>query len=91
VLDDVRRGRLRVRTEDAGLGRAAERLGRRIALGVIGATLIGAATALRIHGDAPLSFVFFVLAAVFALLSWGTVPQLRRKKPRTPSRPPRPS
>ena len=80
VLDDVRRGRLRLRTEDPGLGRAAERLGRRIALGLMGAAWIGAGTAVFLSNHPLLGYSFFSLAGLFTLLAWGTLPVLKRKK-----------
>jgi ubiquinone biosynthesis protein len=80
VLDDVRRGRLRLQAEDPGLGRAAERLGRRIALGLIGASLIAAGTALWIHGSTRLGGWFFALAAVSAVAAWGRVPDSVRER-----------
>jgi ubiquinone biosynthesis protein len=79
VLDDLRRGQLRVQAEDPGLGRAAERLGRRIALGVIGAALIGAGTALYL-GNRPWAAAGMWLAAtLFGCIAWGTLPHLRRR------------
>jgi ubiquinone biosynthesis protein len=79
VLDDLRRGQLRVQAEDPGLGRAAERLGRRIALGLISASLIGAGTALYI-GNRPWAAAGAWLASAFvSFIAWGTLPQLRRR------------
>ena len=79
VLDDLRRGRLRVTSEDPGLGRAAERLGRRIALGVMGAAWIGAGTALTLGGHAHASWVCFVLAGLSAFGAWGSVPERKKR------------
>ena len=79
VLDDLRRGQLRVQAEDPGLGRAAERLGRRVASGLIGASLIGAGTALYL-GNRPWAAAGAWLAAgLVGLIAWGTLPHLRRK------------
>lgn len=80
VLDDVRRGRLRLRTEDPGLGRAAERLGRRIALGVMGAAWVGAATAVYLGGHPRMGQLLFAVALGFALVAWGRIPPPRRKR-----------
>jgi ubiquinone biosynthesis protein len=80
VLDDVRRGRLRLQAEDPGLGRAAERLGRRIALGLIAASLIAAGTALWIHGATRLGGWFFAFAGVSAVAAWGRVPESVRER-----------
>jgi ubiquinone biosynthesis protein len=86
VLDDVRRGRLKFQAEDPGLGRAAERLGRRIALGVIAAALIASGTALYLHGDTRIAWWFYGFAAVSAIAAWGRVPdslkeRLKRRLP----------
>ncbi len=80
VLDDLRRGRLKVRVEDPGLGHAAERLGRRVALGVIGAAWIGAGTAMVIAGHASLGWGFFAMAMVFTAAAWGTLPKLFKRR-----------
>ena len=80
VLDDLRRGQLLVHTEDHGLRSAAERLGRRIALGVMGAGLLGSGTALVITGHKTLGEVFFAISSVLALAAWGRLPDLRRRR-----------
>jgi ubiquinone biosynthesis protein len=80
VLDDLRRGQLLVHTEDHGLRSAAERLGRRIALGVMGAGLLGSGTALVITGHKTLGEVFFIISGVLALAAWGRLPDLRRRR-----------
>jgi ubiquinone biosynthesis protein len=80
VLDDVRRGRLKLQAEDPGLGRAAERLGRRVALGVMGAAWIGAGTAVFLHGHVRMAWLFFAFAALSALAAWGRVPDSLRDR-----------
>jgi ubiquinone biosynthesis protein len=80
VLDDVRHGRLKLQAEDPGLGRAAERLGRRVALGIMGAAWIGSGTALYLYGHHRIAHVFFALAAFFTLLSWGRLPSLKNRR-----------
>lgn len=80
VLDDVRRGRLRLQAEDPGLGRAAERLGRRIALGLMGAALIAAGTALWMHGATRMGGWFYALSALSAVAAWGRVPDAVRDR-----------
>jgi ubiquinone biosynthesis protein len=80
VLDDLRRGRLKLRTEDPGLGHAAERLGRRIALGVMGAGWIGAGTAVYLGGHVNLGWFFFVLAGLSSVLAWGRLPRIHFRR-----------
>ncbi len=80
VLDDVRRGRLKFQAEDPGLGRAAERLGRRVALGVMGAAWIGSGTAVYLQGHLRMGYLFFAFAAVSALAAWGRVPDSLRER-----------
>jgi ubiquinone biosynthesis protein len=80
VLDDLRRGQLLVHTEDHGLRSAAERLGRRIALGLMGTGLLGSGTALLLAGHKGLGEVFFVAAGVLALGAWGRLPDFRRRR-----------
>jgi ubiquinone biosynthesis protein len=79
VLDDLRRGQLRVQAEDPGLGRAAERLGRRIALGLIGASLIGAGTALYLGNRPWAAACAWGVGGLVAFIAWGTLPNLRRR------------
>ncbi len=80
VLDDVRRGRLKLQAEDPGLGRAAERLGRRIALGVMGASLIGSGTWVYLQGHPRMGWLFFSFAAICALGAWGRIPESVRER-----------
>ena len=70
---------LRVQAEDPGLGRAAERLGRRIALGLIGASLIGAGTALHLGNRPWAAAGAWVASAMVGFIAWGTLPNLRRR------------
>jgi ubiquinone biosynthesis protein len=82
VLDDVRRGRLKLQAEDPGLGHAAERLGRRVALGATGAAWIGSGTALYLHGAVHLAWLFFFFAFVSTVAAWGRVPERLRRRMR---------
>ena len=66
--------------EDHGLRSAAERLGRRIALGLMGTGLLGSGTALLLAGHKGLGEVFFVAAGVLALGAWGRLPDFRRRR-----------
>jgi len=80
VLDDVRRGRLKLQAEDPGLQRAAERLGRRIALGVMGSALIGSGTWVYLQGHPRMGWLFFTLAAIASLGAWGRIPDSLRER-----------
>ena len=77
VLDDARRGRLKLRTEDPGLSHAAERLGRRLSLGLMGAASIGSGAMLHIHGHAVASLVLWGLAGLFVIVAWGRLGSAR--------------
>jgi ubiquinone biosynthesis protein len=70
VLDDLRRGRLRVESPDPNLPRAADRLGRRVALGIMGASLVGAGTALHLAHTGWGAAVAWTLAGFCALVAW---------------------
>jgi ubiquinone biosynthesis protein len=74
VLDDVRRGRLKLQAEDPGLGHAAERLGRRIALGVQAAACIVSGSAVYLYGHPRLATLLFTAAATLSIAAWGRVP-----------------
>lgn len=76
VLDDLRRGRIRVQADDPGMGRAVERLGRRVTLGLLSSTMIGAGTALYIHNHTQPAYLMFVVAFVIAMGAWGTIASL---------------
>ena len=80
VLDDLRRGRLTVRTEDRGTEHAAERLGRRIAIGILGAAWIAAGTAAFLTGHHGHAYLFFAFSAFFTLAAWGRLPRLRFRR-----------
>jgi ubiquinone biosynthesis protein len=80
VLDDVRHGRLQLEARDPGLGRAAERLGRRIALGIMGAAWVCSGAALYITNHPRTANLFFAFAGLSMLLAWGTLPKLGKKK-----------
>ncbi len=79
ILDDLRRGQLRFQAEDPGLGRAAERLGRRIALGLLGGAWIASATALWIANHPQAAALGLLLAAVSGAAAWGRLPSLRKR------------
>ena len=80
VLDDVRRGRLKFQAEDPGLGRAAERLGRRVALGLIGAASILAGTAVYLQNHPRMAYTLFTVAALCAASAWGRVPESLKER-----------
>ena len=67
VLEDLRLGRLSLRTVDPALPLTADRLGRRLYTGVIVASLIGSGTAL-VEGDRHA--VFGIVMLVLAGLIW---------------------
>jgi ubiquinone biosynthesis protein len=67
VLEDVRLGRLAVRTEDPGLPAAADRLGRRIFSGIVLATLVGGGVVLM--RDARHETLGMTMLAL-AVLAW---------------------
>lgn len=71
VLDDLRRGRLAVRADNPALAGATEKMGRRVAFGVMGAAWIGAGAASQLSGHTQAAVVFFGLSAVYALVAWG--------------------
>lgn len=79
VLDDVRKGRIRVLADDPGMAHAIERLGRRVTLGVLAATLIGTGTALFIHGHPSGAYLMYALAFLSVMIAWG---KINLEKPR---------
>jgi ubiquinone biosynthesis protein len=69
ILEDLRAGRLQLRTRDPGMARASDRLGRRVFASVTTASLIGAGTALLAVGrHGGLAIGFLISAAVVTLL-----------------------
>jgi ubiquinone biosynthesis protein len=68
VLDDLRLGRLSVRTADPELPRATDRLGRRLFTGVVVAALIGSGTMMLHDGAAHESLGIGML--LLAALAW---------------------
>ncbi len=78
VLDDLRLGRLAIRTVDPDMPRTAERLGRRVYAGLVIASLIGAGVALlEGHDHRVMGAVMLALAGA----SWLTqsLRDMRRK------------
>ncbi len=75
VLDDVRKGRIRVRADDPEQARAIERLGRRVTLGLLSATLIAAGTALFIHAHANGAYAMYALSFLVVMGAWGKIPR----------------
>ncbi len=67
VLDDLRLGRLSVRTVDPELPRTADRLGRRLYTGIVIASLIGSG-AMLLHGQTHQ--VVGIVMLVLAALTW---------------------
>ena len=79
VLDDLRLGRLSVRTVDPELPRVADRLGRRIFSGLLVATLVGSSTVLLTRGiHEQLGWGMLIFAAT--VWSLHLVRDLRRGK-----------
>jgi ubiquinone biosynthesis protein len=68
VLDDLRLGRLSVRTADPELPRATDRLGRRLFAGLVVASLVGSGT-MMIH-DGPTHQSLGIGMLLFAALVW---------------------
>jgi ubiquinone biosynthesis protein len=69
ILNDVRAGRLTVRTSDTTLAHAGDRLGRRVFSAVTGGALLTCGTALLIAGRYEgLAFTFLIAAAVVVVL-----------------------
>jgi hypothetical protein len=65
VLEDLRLGRLALRSPDPGVPYAADRLGRRIFSGLVVLSLIGSGTALVLSPEhVVIGIVMLVLAAV---------------------------
>jgi len=67
VLEDLRLGRMQIKTEDPGLPAAADRLGRRLFSGMIVATLVGSGAYLM---RAPEHHTTAVVLMVLAVLVW---------------------
>ncbi len=68
VLDDLRMGRLVVRTTDPAAELAVDRLGRRLFAGLVSAALLGSGAALLREDDrSTLGIALLVTAAVFAV------------------------
>jgi len=80
VLDDVRHGRLKLEASDPGLGRAAERLGRRIALGILGAACVVSAAGLLVGGHPRTANLLFFCAGILTLAAWGRLPSLKHRR-----------
>ena len=80
VLDDLRKGRIRMRADDPEQARAIERLGRRVTLGLLSSTLIAAGTALYIHSHVSAAYAMFAFSFLVALVGWGTIPSLKNRR-----------
>jgi len=65
VLEDVRMGRLQIRTGDPDAGRASDRLGRRILTGLIVSSSILGAAVLHTNGKESLATVLAVIAGLW--------------------------
>ncbi|MBM4362893.1 MAG: hypothetical protein FJ104_09455, partial [Deltaproteobacteria bacterium] len=65
VLDDLRLGRLTVRTSDADAGAASDRLGRRIYSGIVGGSLVLAASLCLTSGERIAAIALFSIAALW--------------------------
>jgi ubiquinone biosynthesis protein len=77
ILEDLRSGRLQLRTRDPGLARASDRLGRRVFTSVTSAALLGAGTALLAVGrHGALATGFLICAA--ALTAFHLIGDWRR-------------
>lgn len=69
ILNDLRAGRLAVRTADTAVAAAGDRLGRRLFSGIMSAALLGAGTALLIAGvHGGLATGFLIAAAILVAL-----------------------
>ncbi|MEO6419689.1 MAG: AarF/UbiB family protein, partial [Polyangiaceae bacterium] len=82
VLDDLRLGRLSVRTVDPELPRATDRLGRRLFTAIVVATLLGSGTHL-IKGDPTHEVLGIAMLAVAALFWLGHTLLDFRRGPKT--------
>ncbi len=72
VLDDVRRGRLKdSEPRTPSTARATERLGRRIALGLVSASLVASGCALWLHGATSIGGWLWGAAALTSVMAWG--------------------
>ena len=68
ILEDLRLGRMQIKTEDPGLPAAADRLGRRLFSGVVVATLVGSGAYLLRAPDHQTTGVVMLVLAVFVWL-----------------------
>ena len=68
ILEDLRLGRMQIKTEDPGLPAAADRLGRRLFSGVVVATLVGSGAYLLRAPDQQTTGVVMLVLAVFVWL-----------------------
>jgi ubiquinone biosynthesis protein len=69
ILEDLRRGRLTVRTEDRVAAAASDRLGRRVRAGLVSGALLGSGTALLLAGKLPaLAWGLLAAAGVWLLV-----------------------
>jgi ubiquinone biosynthesis protein len=67
VLDDLRLGRLTIRTEDSGIGQGFKLLGRKVALGMVSSAFVVSAGNLFGHGMIVVPGMMLVVAGVLLL------------------------
>jgi len=79
ILEDLRLGRMVVKTEDPGLPAAADRLGRRVFSGLVVATLVGSGTFL-IHGEGHQQLGTTMLGIAISVVLLHLYRDFRRKK-----------
>lgn len=74
VLDDLRLGRLSVKTENAAFDGVADKVGKRVFAGVAFAAFLASASYLLAHGKLVVSIILYVLAALLFMAD------MRRRK-----------
>jgi ubiquinone biosynthesis protein len=70
ILEDLRKGRLRIEAHDGKLTRATDRLGRRIFSAVVFGGLLWAGVTFELAGRRPLATAFGAGAAALLVLHW---------------------
>lgn len=79
ILEDLRLGRMVVKTEDPGLPDAADRLGRRVFSGLVVATLVGSGTYL-VNGEGQRQLGTAMLGIALAVVLLHLYRDYRRRK-----------